>query len=138
MAKITVKGNTNKDAELRKVHNGEREDSVLSFWIAENNKKRDGSIETTWSKVTVWRGYAEAIARLLKGESRKALVTGSAKAKFYTTKDGQIVPYLDIQADEVDFLDDKRPEQIPPEVAATAVNAAEGFEAVESAPWDEV
>lgn len=117
---ITVKGNTNKGAELRKVHNGDREDSVLSFWLAENKKKRDGSVRTVWSKVTVWRGYAETISRLLGGESRKALVTGEGEAKFYTTKDGQIVPYIDIQADEVDFLDDKRPENVPPEVEETA------------------
>lgn len=136
--KITVKGNTNKGAELRKVQNGDKQDSVLSFWLAENKKKRDGSIKTVWHKVTVWRGYAETIARLLGGESRKALVTGVCEAKFYTTKDGQIVPYIDIQADEVEFLDDKRPDDVPPEVAATATAAAEGFEAVESAPWDEV
>jgi hypothetical protein len=138
MAKITVKGNTNKGAKLRKVHNGEHEDFVLDFWIAENDRKRDGSVETIWSKVTVWRNYAVAIDRLLNGESRKAMVTGNAKAKFYTTKNGQIVPYMDIQASEVEFLDDKRPEQVPPEVDETAnvEQVMEGFTAVETAPWD--
>ena len=131
---ITVKGNTNKGAELRKVHNGDREDSVLSFWLAENIKKRDGSVKTLWHKVTVWRGYADTIARLLGGESRKALVTGTGEAKTYTTRDNRIMPYIDIQATEVEFLDDKRPEQVPPEVEG---NAEEGFEAVETAPWEE-
>ena len=117
-------GNIGKDAVLRKVHNGEREDSVLSIWVAENIKKRDGSTKTEWHKVTIWRGYAEKMAQYLKA-GRKVYVEGTAKAASYT-KENQIVPYIDVQASELRLLDSKPEEEVPPETAE---------EALEN-PWD--
>ena len=125
--KCTFKGNIGKDAQLRKVHNGDREDSVLSFWVAENKKKRNGEQKTLWHKVTIWRGYAETMAQYLK-EGRKVFVTGEGEAKCYTNKQNQIVPYIDVQADEIELLDGKKPEDTPPEVEETEVE--------EGTPWD--
>lgn len=118
MAKITVKGNIGKDAVLRTVTNGDREDSVCSIWICENVKKRDGSYKPVWHKVTIWRKYAEVMAKYLKA-GRKVEVTGrSVKADWYKDRNGAVVPFLDIQAEEIDLLDSKRPEEdVPPETA---------------------
>lgn len=128
--KITVVGNVGKVEELRKVNNGGREDSVLSFWIAENITKRDGSREARWHKVTLWRKYAETMAKYVT-VGRKIMVNASnVKAKAYTNKQSQIVPYIDIQADDVELLDRKPQEEAPEEVETTA-------EIVEDAtPWD--
>lgn len=115
---ITFMGNIGKDAQLRKVKVGENEVSVLSVWVAENIKKRDGSTKAIWHKVTIWRGYAEAMAQYLKS-GRLVFVTGTGEAKTYT-KDNRLVPYIDIQATEIKLLDGKRPEaDVPPEVEAT-------------------
>lgn len=114
--KTTFIGNIGKDAVLRKVTNGERQDSVLSIWVAENIKKRDGSTKTEWHKVTIWRGYAETMAQYLKA-GRKVYVEGTAKANSYTTQDNRIVPYIDVQATELKLLDSKPEEDVPPETA---------------------
>lgn len=122
---INLIGNIGKDAELRKVNVGGVETAVLSFWVAENNRKRDGSQETLWHKVTIWRNYAETMAQYLKS-GRKVFVTGTAKADSYT-KDNMVHPYISVQASEIKLLDGKKPEE---EVAADE-------EAVEeSTPWD--
>lgn len=117
-------GNIGKDAVLRKVHNGDREDSVLSIWVAENNKKRDGSTKTEWHKVTIWRGYAETMAQYLKA-GRKVYVEGTAKASSYTTQDNRIVPYVDVQASELRLLDSRPDEEVPPEVTEEATESEE-------------
>ena len=116
---ITFIGNIGKDAQLRKVKVGENEVSVLSVWVAENIKKHDGSTKAIWHKVTLWRGYAEAMAPYLKS-GRLVYVTGTAEAKSYTTQDNRLVPYIDVQASEIKLLDGKKPEEdVPPEAAAT-------------------
>ena len=116
--KTTFIGNVGKDAVLRKVNNGDRQDSVLSIWVAENIPKRDGSTKTEWHKVTIWRGYAETMAQYLKA-GRKVYVEGTAKANSYTTQDNRIVPYIDVQATELKLLDSKPKEDVPPETADT-------------------
>lgn len=130
--KTTFVGNIGKDAEIRKVNNAGREDSVCSFWVAENLTKRDGTKKTLWHKVTIWRGYAETMAQYLKA-GRKVLIQGTAKANVYTNKANQLVPYIDIQADEITLLDAKRSEEAPEETTAPAQTQ----EVVESEemPW---
>ena len=56
--KTTLIGNIGKDAILRTVQNGDRQDHVLSVWVAENRTRRDGTKKTEWAKVTIWRKYA--------------------------------------------------------------------------------
>ena len=149
--KIRVTGNTTKvnpadpKTGLRKVQNGDRTDSVFSFWLCEKIKKRDGSEESTWSKVTLWRNYAETIARQLgENNSRKCMVTGTGKAKFYTNKQGQIIPYIDIQADDLEWMDEKYPKgetpldnvpgQTPAEAPAVDLSAATAV-TEDDMPW---
>lgn len=120
---INFCGNIGKDAALRTVNNGDRQDSVLSVWVAENKKKRDGSTKTLWHKVTIWRKYAETMAPYLK-KGREITVTGEAEAKFFT-RDNQVIPYIDIQATELK-LHGGRPEEEAPAV-----------EPEDDTPWDD-
>ena len=123
---ISVIGNIGNGAELRKVNVDGVETAVCSFWVAENIKKRDGSVKTTWHKVTIWRKYAEAMAKWLT-KGRKILVTAeNAEAKTYTDKENRIRPYIDIQASKIELLDGKKPEETEPEVEVED----------ESTPWD--
>lgn len=107
-------GNIGKDAVVRKVKVGEREDSVLDIWVAENIKKRSGAEKTQWHKVTIWRGYADTMAPYLKA-GRKVYVEGKAEAGSYTNKENKIVPYIQVQASELKLLDSKKEEDVPPE-----------------------
>lgn len=113
---INFDGNIGKDAELRTVKIGEDEVKVLSVMVAENKTKKDGSKKTLWHKVTIWRKYAETMAEYLKA-GRHVLVEGDAEAKFYTNKNQQIVPYIDVQATKIRLLDSKRDEEPVPDIA---------------------
>ena len=133
--KITFKGNVGKDAQLRKVQIGENQISVVSIWVAENIAKRDGTKKTEWHKVTIWRKYAETMAQYLK-KGRSVLVEGVATAKSYTTQDNRIVPYIDIQAEEITLLDRPDTPELPPEAEAATEDVAPEAEAAEGNPWD--
>ena len=122
--KTTIFGNIGKDAILRKVGEPENQYSVCSFWVAENIKKRDGSVKTLWHKVTLWRKYAEVMAPYLKS-GRKIYVTGEAEAAFYTTKEGTINPYIAIRGEEVKLCDAPASDPEP-----------ELTEEEEETPWD--
>jgi len=113
--KINFMGNIGKDAQLRKVQNGDHQDSVLSVWVAENHKRRDGSTRTEWHKVTIWRGYAESMEKYLK-KGRQVFVEGTGKGSFYTDKNNTIVPFIDVQAEKITLLDHKPDDDVPPEI----------------------
>lgn len=123
--KVTFKGNIGKDAELRTVQIDGLDTSVCSFWVAENIGR--GEKKTVhWHKVTLWRNYARVMAPYLK-TGRRIEVSGVAKANSYTTKDNRIVPYIDIQADEIELLDRPQPEgDTPPEVTEAEVETPWG------------
>ncbi len=112
---INFKGNIGKDAELRKVNINNVDTAVCSFWVAENIPHRDNKKETQWHKVTIWRGYAEKMAQWLK-QGRYVFVEATyAKPNKYTTNDGRIIPYFDVQASAITFLDKKaEEEEVPP------------------------
>lgn len=137
--RVEFSGNIGKDAQIKKVQNGDRQDSVVTIWVAENLKKRDGSTKTLWHKVTIWRGYADSLAPYLKA-GRKIQVHGKMQAASYTrtvTENGkttqQIVPYADVQADEITLLDRPETEDVPPTEATEAT--AEADVEVADTPW---
>lgn len=107
--KITFKGFVGKDATLRTVTVGESQVAVLDIWVAENIRSRStDNQKTLWHKVTIWRKYAETMAQYLK-KGRRIEVDGMAEAKAYTTSDGRIVPYINVQDARIEFLD--RPQE---------------------------
>ena len=114
---IRFDGNLGTDAVLGNVSVGENQVARCYFWVAENVEKRDGSKKTIWTKVTIWRKYAETMAQYLK-KGRHVLVEGTGEAKFYTDNNNAIRPYVEVQATKIRLLDGKPEEQVPPEVEA--------------------
>lgn len=101
--KITVKGNIGADAILRTVGEGESAMAVCDFNIAENKTMRDGSVKTTWTKVTLWRGYAEKMAQYLK-KGRYVQVTGEGEVETYVTSGNVIAGRIHINRNvEIDL-----------------------------------
>lgn len=131
--KIILKGNVGKNAEIRKVENAGRIDSVVSVWVAENKHHRDGTeIPPVWHKVTIWRKYAEVMAPRLK-KGTYVMVEGTGTPKAYVNKQNQLVAYTDIQAEEITILDVKRPDEMPPEDVTEVESTGSP---VETAPVD--
>lgn len=105
---ITLIGRLGADPELRYTPNGV---PVCSFNVATdrvwNNDQGQRQEETTWHKVTAWRKQAETCAQYLNKGSL-VMVTGNAKARGYTNRDGQVAASLDVNADVVRFLSGNR------------------------------
>lgn len=116
---ITFEGFVGKDTVLRTVTNGDRQDFVCDVWVAENLSARNSDNQKTlWHKVTLWRGYAEKMAQYLKKGRHVLVIADRAEAKFYTTADGVIRPYIAItNIDKIRLLDG-RPQEAAPETAA--------------------
>ena len=112
--KISVKGNIGADAILRTVGEGENKFSVCDFNIAENRTQKDGSVKTTWTKVTIWRGYAEKMAQYLT-KGRYIRVEGEGDVETYVTSGNQINGRVHINRNvEIDLgFDRTQPEEAP-------------------------
>jgi single stranded DNA-binding protein len=118
--KITVKGNIGSDAILRTVGEGENAMSVCDFSVAENQRRTDGSTKTIWTKVTLWRKYAEVMAPLLK-KGRKVLVTGEGEAETYVTNGNIVNCRVHINRSvDIDLLDRPESEEGAPWAAEEA------------------
>lgn len=131
MAKITFDCNIGKkDAILRTVGEGENKYSVCDFFACENVKTSNGEKRGVWYKITLWRGYAEAMAKYLTS-GRFLMVEGSiSKEPHVYTKDNAVKAYVEVNADKIRFLDNKgKPEEITPEDADSEV------ETTEETPW---
>ena len=81
---------------------------VTRFNIAINGMKReDGTQETDFIPITVWRKQAENVCNYLDKGSLVA-VEGKLKSGSYDDKDGNKKYTLDVIAERVQFLESKR------------------------------
>lgn len=96
MNKLTIIGSLGKDPELRTTQSGI---NVCTFSVAVNNRKG----ETTWFRVSAWRGLAETCSKYL-AKGRKVAVVGSVSAQAYMGSDGTAKASLELTADDVEFL----------------------------------
>lgn len=105
MNKAFLVGNLVRDPELTETHSGVH---VCRFTIAVNRRfsAQDGERQTDFFNVTAWRGLAENVARWTK-KGNKVAVTGCIQMRTYEDKDGQKRAYVDIIAEEVEFLTPK-------------------------------
>lgn len=108
--KITVKGNIGSDAILRTVGEGEDKFSVCDFNIAENKTDKNGNKKTIWTKVTLWRAYAEKMAQYLT-KGRYVQVEGEGEVETYVTKGNQIAGRVHINRNVSIDLGFDRPAQ---------------------------
>ena len=102
MNKVFLIGNLTRDPEIRETPSGV---SMCRFAIAVNRTyaTSDGTRETDFFNITVWRNQAENCGRYLKKGSKVAIV-GSLQNRSYEDKDGVKRNVTDIIASEVEFL----------------------------------
>lgn len=105
MNKVILVGNLTRDPELSETPNGV---AVCRFAIAVSRDyaNSDGSRETDFFNITVWRGRAENCGKYLK-KGNKVAIVGSLQNRSYEDKDGIKRTVTDVIANEVEFLTPK-------------------------------
>ena len=105
MNKVILVGNLTRDPELTETPSGV---SVCRFSIAVSRDyaNSDGTRETDFFNITVWRGRAENCGKYLK-KGNKVAVVGSLQTRSYEDKDGIKRNVTDVIANEVEFLTPK-------------------------------
>ncbi|MEZ4768191.1 MAG: single-stranded DNA-binding protein [Caldilineales bacterium] len=110
---LIIVGNLGSDPELRFTADGT---PVASFSVAVNRrwKNQDGSQgeETTWFRVSAWRGLGETANQYLK-KGRQVMVVGRVSARGYTAADGSPRASLDVTATDIKFLGGARSDESP-------------------------
>lgn len=105
MNKVILVGNLTRDPELTETPSGV---AVCRFAIAVSRDyaAADGTRETDFFNITVWRGRAENCGKYLK-KGNKVAIVGSLQTRSYEDKDGVKRTVTDIIASEVEFLTPK-------------------------------
>ena len=105
MNKVILIGNLTRDPELSETPSGV---AVCRFSIAVSRDyaNSDGTRETDFFNITVWRGRAENCGKYLK-KGNKVAVFGSLQNRSYEDKDGNKRSVTDIVANDVEFLTPK-------------------------------
>ena len=105
MNKVVLIGNLTRDPELSQTPSGI---SLCRFSIAVSRDyaNNDGTRETDFFNITVWRGRAENCGKYLK-KGNKVAVIGSLQNRSYEGEDGVKRNITDIVANEVEFLTPK-------------------------------
>ena len=104
MNKIFLIGNLTHDPELSETNSGI---SVCRFSVAVNRRRTgDGEQQTDFFNVTAWRGLADNVSRFCK-KGNKVAVVGSIQIRNYEDNSGQKRTYVDVIADDVEFLTPK-------------------------------
>lgn len=107
MNQMTIIGNLTRDPELRTVRSSAGDVSVCNMTVAVNRRRhREGEREADFVRVVCWRTQADSCARYLRKGS-KVGVTGSAKAGHFTRNDGSVDSYIEIEANDVEFLNSR-------------------------------
>ncbi len=104
---IVLIGNVGNDPEMRLTNSGV---PVTSFSMAVNKTwTKDGQKQSksTWFRISVWRGQAEAVATYLKKGSKVMVVGEIEEARAFTDKSGNNRASLEVTASLVKFLDGK-------------------------------
>lgn len=102
MNKVILVGNLTRDPELTETPSGV---AVCRFAIAVSRDyaNSDGTRETDFFNITVWRGRAENCGKYLK-KGNKVAIVGSLQTRSYEDKDGIKRNVTDVIANEVEFL----------------------------------
>ena len=105
MNKVFLIGNLTRDPEHSETSAGV---SVCHFSIAVNRNyaSADGERQADFFNVTAWRGLADNVAKFCK-KGNKVAVTGSIQIRNYEDNAGQKRTFVDIIADDVEFLTPK-------------------------------
>ena len=101
---VTVLGNIGADAERRETANGT---PYLTFTVADSRSKQNAAgewetVNTTWRRVSTFKGVDYMAARLVKGA--RVVVTGSEELRTWDKEDGTKGYSLDVMAHTVDVV----------------------------------
>lgn len=101
---VTVLGNIGADAERRETQNGT---PYLTFTVADSRSKQNAAgewetVNTTWRRVSTFKGVDYMAARLVKGA--RVVVTGSEELRTWDKEDGTKGYSLDVMAHTVDVV----------------------------------
>ena len=105
MNKVFLIGNLTRDPELAETNSGV---PVCRFGLAVSRRFSQGDAErqTDFFNVTAWRNLADTVARFCK-KGNKVAVAGSIQIRNYEDNSGQKRTFVDIIADDVEFLTPK-------------------------------
>ena len=105
MNKVFLIGNLTRDPELSETNSGV---SVCRFAIAVNRRfsSQDAERQSDFFNVTAFRGLAENVNRFCK-KGNKVAVVGSIQLRNYEDNAGQKRTFVDVVADDVEFLTPK-------------------------------
>ena len=101
---VTVLGHIGADAERRETANGA---PYLTFTVADSRSKQNAAgewetVNTTWRRVSTFKGVDYMAARLVKGA--RVVVTGSEELRTWDKEDGTKGYSLDVMAHSVDVV----------------------------------
>ena len=105
MNKVFLIGNLTRDPELSETNSGIPD---CRFAIAVNRRfsSQNGEQQTDFFNVTAWRNLAETVARYTR-KGNKVAVLGSIQIRNVEDNSGQRRTYVDVVADDVEFLTPK-------------------------------
>ena len=111
MNKVLLIGNLTSEPQLRYTANNI---PVASFTIAvnRNRTKEDGTKETDFINIVVWNKRAENVKNYLDKGS-KVGISGRLQVRKYQNERGENRYVTEVVADEVEFLNSKKPEEKP-------------------------
>jgi single-strand DNA-binding protein len=102
MRRCELIGNLGRDSELKTTNNGT---TVLNFTVAAKSSKKDD--EGQWHSCALFGKRAESLAPYLK-KGQRVFVRGEYKLRSWSKGEKSGVD-LDVTADEVELLGDKKP-----------------------------
>ncbi len=102
MNKIILIGNLTRDPEITTTNSGV---PVCTFTLAVSRRftNSEGTRETDFINIVVWRALAETCHKYLRKGS-KAAISGTLQIRNYETKEGQKRTAAEVVADEVEFV----------------------------------
>ena len=109
MNKVILVGNFTHDPESGKTPTGVNF-CRFSIAVQRDYANSDGTRETDFFNITVWRKQAENCLKFLK-KGNKAGIVGALQNRSYEDKDGIKRTVIDIVANEVEFLTPKSKEE---------------------------
>lgn len=120
---VTVLGNIGADAERRETQNGT---PYLTFTVADSRSKQNAAgewetVNTTWRRVSTFKGVDYMAARLVKGA--RVVVTGSEELRTWDKEDGTKGYSLDVMAHSIDVVSAPNGTGAPAQVQTNPVAA---------------
>ena len=129
MNKVILIGNLVKDPELTTTNSGI---NVCRFTLAVQRRfaNEDGERDADFPNIVAWRGLADNCHKYLKKGS-KCSVVGMLQTRSYDAQDGSKRFAVEVVADEVEFLNTKKPEESQEEPKKEAKAEQTKFEPID-------